>query len=67
MLGTYRDRTWCSRADRCAHEQCDRRLTDADKYRVAEGGFLLSMAPFSDCEDFKEKQNDSKDTNNRPT
>jgi hypothetical protein len=52
MLGAYKDRTWCSRADNCATENCSRRLAHIDRRNIAELECFVAYSQFLDCEDF---------------
>ena len=51
--GTYKDRTFCESADKCAVKDCERRLTDEDKQLIRDGHYMVSM--MDKCERYAEK------------
>ena len=57
MYPIYRDRTWCSRAKECTFKPCDRRLDENDMHIIKSKDLLISFNSFSDCKDFKQKEN----------
>ena len=57
MYPLYLDRCWCSRAEQCSHTPCSRRLKASDIAIIKQDKWMVSYNEFSDCKDFKEKQN----------
>ena len=53
---TYKDRSFCSAADKCAVADCRRRLTDEDKRIIEKDKWLVAYIP--SCPGFKPKEPD---------
>ena len=52
----YKDRSFCSVADKCAVADCRRRLTDEDKRIIVKDKWLVAYIP--SCPEFKPKEPD---------